>query len=272
MPVMIGLAAKARSGKDTVASMLLEHPEVATYALADPLKEGCQSLFGLSDQEAWSDEAKELTIPDWGMSPRQMFQRAGTEWLRDHTANHWLMRAERQLNHPHSPITIPSVPYSERPPFETAIWFAVKAFWGLSDEQTWDKTERRKMDSFWNLSPLDMFSIVKKYIDRDLPTYEQTRFQLITSRPINAPTPRHQTTQGKTVLVIKDIRFENEAEYLRSHNGTIWHISRASAAKVNTHSSEAGISIQPLDIQIENNDTVESLRLKVGESWSRLRM
>lgn len=59
MPTIIGLAAVARSGKDTVASMLMEHPEVATYALADPLKAGCQAIFGLSDAEAWSDEAKE---------------------------------------------------------------------------------------------------------------------------------------------------------------------------------------------------------------------
>lgn len=66
MPTIIGLAAVARSGKDTVASMLMEHPEVATYALADPLKAGCQAIFGLSDAEAWSDEAKEKTIDLWG--------------------------------------------------------------------------------------------------------------------------------------------------------------------------------------------------------------
>lgn len=98
MPTIIGLAAVARSGKDTVASMLMEHPEVATYALADPLKAGCQAIFGLSDAEAWSDEAKEKTIDLWGLSPRQLFQRAGTEWLRDHNADHWLLRADRQLN------------------------------------------------------------------------------------------------------------------------------------------------------------------------------
>ncbi len=271
MPVMIGLAAKARSGKDTVAAMLLEHPEVAAYALADPLKEGCQALFGLTDQETWSDEAKELIIPDWGMSPRQMFQRAGTEWLRDHTANHWLMRAERQLNQPPSPAIIPPI-YRESSHPDTAIWFAVKAFWGLSNEQTWDKTGRYQIDFFWHLSPMEMFSVIKNYIDRDLPTYGETRSQLIRSRPITAPTPKHPNLLGKTVLVIKDIRFENEAEYLRSHNGTIWHISRTSAERVHSHSSEAGILIKPLDIHIDNNGTIESLRLKVDKGWSRLRV
>ncbi|MFY1664316.1 deoxynucleotide monophosphate kinase [Pseudomonas sp. Pseu.R1] len=272
MPIMIGLAAKARSGKDTVAAMLLEHPEVAAYALADPLKEGCQALFGLTDRETWSDEAKELTITDWAMSPRQMFQRAGTEWLRDHTANHWLMRAERQLNQPPSSTIDSSKLYKELSHSDAAIWLAVKAFWGLSDKQTWDESERYQKDSFWRHSPIEMFSIIRAYIDRDLPTYDQTRSMLVTSRPITTPPSKHPNLLGKTVLIIKDIRFENEAEYLRSHNGTIWHIARTSAEKVHSHSSEAGISFNPLDIHIDNNGTIESLRLKVDEGWSRLRV
>ena len=51
MRTIIGLAALARSGKDTVASMLLKLPGVAAFALADPLKVGCQALFGLTDEE-----------------------------------------------------------------------------------------------------------------------------------------------------------------------------------------------------------------------------
>ena len=61
MRTIIGLAALARSGKDTVASMLLSIPGVAAFALADPLKLGCQALFGLTDAEAWQDDIKEET-------------------------------------------------------------------------------------------------------------------------------------------------------------------------------------------------------------------
>lgn len=272
MPIMIGLAAKARSGKDTVAAMLLEHPEVAAYALADPLKEGCQALFGLTDRETWSDETKELIIPDWGLSPRQMFQRAGTEWLRDHTADHWLMRAERQLNQPPSSAIDSSMPYKDTLIPDAAKWLAVKAFWGLSSEQIWNNSERNQVDFFWRLRPIEMFHMIKTYIDRDLPTYNRIRTQLIETRPIHTPSSRHSNLLGKKVLVVKDIRFENEAEYLRSHNGVIWHISRSLAEKVNPHSSEAGILINPLDFIIENNDTIEALRLKVNTGWSRLQV
>lgn len=80
MTKIIGIAAVARSGKDTVASMLLKHEGVATYALADPLKLGCQILFGLTDAETWHDDLKEKVIPHWGWSPRKIFQTVGTDY------------------------------------------------------------------------------------------------------------------------------------------------------------------------------------------------
>jgi hypothetical protein len=58
MKKILGLAAKARSGKDTAASILLTHPQVAAYALADPLKAGCQALFALTPEQTWDDTAK----------------------------------------------------------------------------------------------------------------------------------------------------------------------------------------------------------------------
>ncbi|MGO3746399.1 MAG: deoxynucleotide monophosphate kinase, partial [Alcaligenes aquatilis] len=84
MSLLIGLAAKARSGKDTVASLLLAHnPLLAAYALADPVKMGCEVLFGLSPAQAWTDDSlKEVPIALWQRSPRQCFQLLGTDWMR----------------------------------------------------------------------------------------------------------------------------------------------------------------------------------------------
>lgn len=64
---LIGLAGPARAGKDTVAALLRElWPDAACYAFAQPLKLGCQALFGLSEAETWSDTGKEEPLPDWG--------------------------------------------------------------------------------------------------------------------------------------------------------------------------------------------------------------
>ncbi|WP_397452125.1 deoxynucleotide monophosphate kinase [Pseudomonas sp. NA-150] len=262
MPTIIGLAAVARSGKDTVASMLLEHDGVAAHALADPLKAGCQALFGLSDEEAWSDDFKEKTIQIWNASPRQMFQRVGTEWLRDHNSDHWLLRADRQLNHPEI-ITHPPTSEVLASP-SSSIWLAVQSIWGLSYEQTWQPEDRDQLDPFWSLTPNDMFSVLSGYLHNDFPQYEALRAKL----PIVTPTAKLANSTGKSIFVIKDIRFENEAAFWRSHSGVIWHITRNSAMKVNSHSSEHGIKVAPGDKVIENNGTLEQLRTKVDHAWN----
>lgn len=261
MPTIIGLAAVARSGKDTVASMLLEHREVAAYALADPLKLGCQALFGLTDDEAWLDEIKETTIDLWGMSPRQMFQRAGTEWMRHDNPDHWLLRADKQLNHAASPSSPPTPTDLDSP--SATIWLAVQAFWGLSYDQTWIAGSRSEKDRFWGRTPQEMFSVLQGYVLRDFPQYSDLRPR----RPVQGPTRSLIDSSGKSIFIIKDIRYENEASFWRSHGGVIWHITRNNAKKVNAHSSEDGISLLGVDFHIENNGTLEELRHKVQHAW-----
>jgi hypothetical protein len=264
MPTIIGLAAVARSGKDTVASMLLEHQEVAAFALADPLKAGCQALFGLTDDEAWSDDLKEIGIPLWGASPRMMFQRVGTEWLRDHNPDHWLLRADRQLNH-HELTTTPTQPVGLVSP-TSPIWMAVQVIWGLSDEQTWIEESREKIDHFWGITPNEMFSLIQKNLNRDVPAYQFTR----KNRPIKQPKSLSLNSTGKSIYIIKDIRYENEAAFWRRHNGVIWHIVRKNATSVNSHSSEEGISFQEGDITIENNGTLGELKEKITLAWKTI--
>ncbi|WP_122614156.1 deoxynucleotide monophosphate kinase [Pseudomonas viridiflava] len=264
MPTIIGLAAVARSGKDTVASMLLEHKDVAAYALADPLKAGCQSLFGLSDEQTWSDDIKEEVIQMWGLSPRQMFQRVGTEWLRDHNPDHWLLRADRQLNHPRPPSRLPTIDDLGSP--SSSIWLAVQAIWDLSHEQTFKHNHRDTLDAFWSLTPNQMFSVLSNYLHTDFPKFSNVRSQL----PTTLSTKKQLDAFGKSIFVIKDIRYENEASFWRNHNGVIWHITRNSAPKVHQHSSENGINFMPGDKLIQNDGTLDELRKKVNQAWIRV--
>lgn len=80
---LIGIHGKARSGKDTVAKYLVNEHGYVKSAFADPVKRAAAAMFGLSEEETFSDELKEVVIPYWGMSPRQMFQKVGTEGGRD---------------------------------------------------------------------------------------------------------------------------------------------------------------------------------------------
>lgn len=76
---LIGISGKARSGKDTIAKYLFERYAFTRIAFADPVKLAAQQAFGLSHAQTWDDDLKEVEIPYWGMTPRQMFQKLGTD-------------------------------------------------------------------------------------------------------------------------------------------------------------------------------------------------
>ncbi|GAB6405589.1 hypothetical protein PMHK_30170 [Pseudomonas sp. MHK4] len=269
MKKVVGLAAKARSGKDTAAAMLLQHPEVTAYALADPLKRGCQALFNLTDAQAWDDSVKELKVDAWGLSPREFFQRVGTEWMRAHNPLHWLMRADREIYAPEAiyPLTAAQLSHPELP-----FILGAKAFFNLSDEQCWDAGATNETDQFWNMTPAEVIGLVKSKALQDFPDFcerrDSTSPQKINDTAyINKPT---LDTDGKNIIIIKDIRFENEAAYIRSLDGAIWHIVRDNAEPVNTHSSEFGIEVQPTDIVIKNNGTLKEYQEALDRAWKSL--
>lgn len=64
-------------------------------------------------------------------------------------------------------------------------------------------------------------------------------------------------------MVISDVRFENEAKFIRDLGGVVVHIRRDDAIKVNPHASEAGVQIDNGDFVILNNGTLEELQSKV---------
>ena len=258
---IIGIAAPARSGKDTVASLLLQHNNISAYALADPLKLGCQALFGLTDEETWVDDFKEKSIALWERSPREFFQHVGTEWMRAKNPEHWLMRADRAINTPVENLEAPSLQ-----DHKLLFKLAAQAFFGLSDKQTWDQNCSTVVDPFWNSSPQQMFDLIESLTIKDYPDYLTKRSQ----RPTTLSVSKQLLMNKNDIILIKDIRFENEADFLRRHNGVIWHIIRHDAQKVNHHSSEFGIKIKESDIVIDNNSSLEQLAVTVENEWLAL--
>lgn len=59
-------------------------------------------------------------------------------------------------------------------------------------------------------------------------------------------------------VVVSDVRFENEAAFIRAHGGLIVHLVRHSSA-VDAHASEAGIIVQHGDVVVSNNGSLEGL-------------
>jgi hypothetical protein len=79
--VLIGLLAKKRYGKDTIADYLVSNHRFKKVSLAHPLKIACKTLFGFTDRQLYGQD-KEVVDPYWGVSPRVVFQYLGTEVFR----------------------------------------------------------------------------------------------------------------------------------------------------------------------------------------------
>lgn len=163
---IIGLTGAARSGKDTVALYLDGHFGFSRLALATPLKQGIEAMFGLP-QSMWSDEKKELEIPGLGVSPRRMAQTLGTEWGRN-----------------------------------------------TLGEDIWLKVLERRIDEL-------------------------------------------QVDQ----VVITDVRFANEARWVKDRGGLLIRVERPNVRAIAAHSSEAGIAPEVHDVVIVNDGTLEDLRV-----------
>jgi hypothetical protein len=71
--------------------------------------------------------------------------------------------------------------------------------------------------------------------------------------------------------VISDVRFENEAAWVRSNGGIVVHLVRHTG-NVDKHASEAGVEVRPQDYVITNNGTLSQLleqMCELGKSLTR---
>lgn len=166
-PSLIGIAGKARSGKDTVASFLVAHLGGYVYSFADPIRRMIAQL-GIDMNDPYWKEHKEDIIPALGVSPRHMMQTLGTEWGRE------------MINQD--------------------LWVAIA---------------------------------------------------------------RQRLLQSGPGMVIPDVRFNSEAEWIRKAGGRVVHLLRTDVVRVKEHSSEAGVTILPEDLVLLNNGSLEDLQFAV---------
>lgn len=68
-----------------------------------------------------------------------------------------------------------------------------------------------------------------------------------------------------------DVRFENEARWIRYQGGQVVHIQRRAAPTVRPHASEEGIKAGLQDIVISNNGTLDELQHRLADMMFRLR-
>ena len=75
----VGLLGHKGSGKDTLADYLVKEKQYIKYSFAEPVKEIAKIMFNLNAEQL-NGNLKEVIDDRWGVSPRTMFQRIGTEF------------------------------------------------------------------------------------------------------------------------------------------------------------------------------------------------
>lgn len=97
MTRIIALHGPTGVGKDLIARIIMHECAAERFAFADPVRAATQAAFGLTDE--WlTDEYKTRVHPFWGLTPREMTQRVGTECFRcEFGADFWTKRLDIAL-------------------------------------------------------------------------------------------------------------------------------------------------------------------------------
>jgi hypothetical protein len=139
--LLIGITGYKQHGKDTLAKTIAECPPSAGKAwrgewmithFADPLKEMAKSVFGLSDEDVYTDQGKETLFPTplfmdsylRGMrqatgldiqprqlsasTPRQVLQYFGTEYVRSVAPSYWFDQLSLHIRG-HNKVLVPDL-------------------------------------------------------------------------------------------------------------------------------------------------------------------
>ena len=68
-----------------------------------------------------------------------------------------------------------------------------------------------------------------------------------------------QIALGGTHFVVSDVRFANEAQWVRDHGGVIWRVERPEAVPVRAHVSECEMHHFTADVTLHNTGSLKDL-------------
>ena len=97
-PRLIGLGYRKHSGKDTIADhLMVAHGFNYKLSWADKLKEGVNAWHGWDERHSHG-HLKEVVDPYWGYSPREAYQKIGTDLMRNQwMETFWVKAGMRQV-------------------------------------------------------------------------------------------------------------------------------------------------------------------------------
>jgi hypothetical protein len=95
--MLIGLTGRKGCGKSSIARILRDNHGFKIKSFASPIKRMLEGM-GIEREKLEDPCLKEIKLPDFGKSPRELMQSLGTEWARDLIhPNIWIYLMEKEL-------------------------------------------------------------------------------------------------------------------------------------------------------------------------------
>lgn len=99
-PILIGIHAKPRAGKDSVCNYLLKTKSLIRFGPSVQVKKTTAAMFNIPEEYLYDDDMKDTIDPYWGISYREMAQKVGKESSRDiFGEDFWIRHVEKYLHH-----------------------------------------------------------------------------------------------------------------------------------------------------------------------------
>lgn len=141
---------------------------------------------------------------------------------------------------------------------------ALASMFNLTANQL-EGTEKEQPLPWLGKSPRELMQLLGTEWGRDL--VHPQLWLLLAEQNLQLLAEHDQAMQG---VVIRDVRFDNEADWVRSKGGVILHISRRGIRPANDHVSEYGVRHYRGDYVIENDGTLEELYAQLDRTISHL--
>lgn len=206
---IIGIAGKARSGKDETTKIILENEKFnsfSRYGLADPIKNCVNEIFGWGEREGYGD-------------------------LKEKVVFKWFKLDDFELS------------------------CTVKSYIGEHLKYVYN---RPNVLSRAFITEVLKGSIVLKFgnymLLRTSPRIMYQRFGTDFARKRVSKDSIWFDIAPQSGIIVSDVRFENEAQWIRDNGGIVIHIEREglTGSLVAKHDSENGIAFHKDDVKIVN--------------------
>ena len=144
--------------------------------------------------------------------------------------------------------------------FASPIKEACKILFNLTESQLHNHDFKEKIDERWGISPRQMFQLVGETMRNKV------------SKDFFLMSMKQRIENSKAdYIIITDVRFNNEAELVRSLGGIIIKIVRDNkTTQHSNHESEQGIDSSLVSSFISNNSTIEEFENNVEIVFSSL--